>query len=58
MDHAFVAKVSATINAPKVRVWNAFLDPATIEQYMFGTNVVSDWRKGSPSVWGMAGQAL
>jgi hypothetical protein len=29
MDHAFVAKVSATINAPKVRVWNAFLNPAT-----------------------------
>ncbi len=27
------------------------MNPEAIQQYMFGTNVVSDWREGSPIVW-------
>ena len=27
------------------------MNPETIKQYMFGTNVVSDWKEGSPIVW-------
>lgn len=46
MDH--VAKASTTINAPAARVWEALVDPAKIKQYMFGTNVASDWKQGSP----------
>ena len=49
MDH--VAKASATINAPAARVWEALVDPAQIKQYMFGTNVASDWKQGSPITW-------
>ena len=45
------ATVSATINVPKAKVWDALVNPATIKQYMFGTTVVSDWRKGSRIVW-------
>jgi uncharacterized protein YndB with AHSA1/START domain len=46
-----VAKASATINAPAARIWEALIDPAQIKQYMFGTNVVSDWKQGSPITW-------
>jgi uncharacterized protein YndB with AHSA1/START domain len=48
MDKKLVAKASTTIQAPVARVWDALVDPATIKQYMFGTNVVSDFKKGSP----------
>jgi uncharacterized protein YndB with AHSA1/START domain len=27
------------------------VNPEAIKQYMFGTNVVSDWREGSPISW-------
>jgi hypothetical protein len=26
-------------------------NPEIIKQYMFGTNVISDWKEGSPIVW-------
>jgi len=51
MDKKLVAKASTTIHAPVAKVWDALINPATIKQYMFGTNVVSDWKKGSPIVW-------
>ncbi|MGZ7042084.1 MAG: SRPBCC family protein, partial [Thermoanaerobaculia bacterium] len=46
-----IAKASTTINAPVDRVRDALVKPEIIKQYMFGTNVVSDFRKGSPIVW-------
>jgi uncharacterized protein YndB with AHSA1/START domain len=46
-----IARVTATINAPPSRVWDALVNPETIKQYMFGTNVVSDWKEGSPILW-------
>jgi uncharacterized protein YndB with AHSA1/START domain len=48
-DH--VAKASVTIDAPIAKVWDALVNPDTIRQYMFGTTVVSEWKKGSPIVW-------
>jgi len=51
MDKNLIAKASITINAPRAKVWDAFVNPAVIKQYMFGTNVVSDWKVGSPIVW-------
>lgn len=51
MNNDLIAKASTTINAPSERVWDALVNPAAIKQYMFGTNVVSDWREGSPIVW-------
>jgi uncharacterized protein YndB with AHSA1/START domain len=32
-------------------VWDALANPDVIKQYMFGANVVSDWREGSPIIW-------
>src|SRR3989338_4730279 len=51
MNKNFVAEVSIAINAPIAKVWDAFINPETIKQYMFGTNVVSDWEVGSSIVW-------
>jgi uncharacterized protein YndB with AHSA1/START domain len=48
MDNKFVAKAAITINAPAARVWDALTQPALIKQYLFGTNVTTDWRVGSP----------
>ena len=51
MDKNLIARASITINAPSTNVWNALVNPKAIKQYMFGTNVVSDWKEGSPIVW-------
>jgi uncharacterized protein YndB with AHSA1/START domain len=51
MAKDLIAKAATTINAPGTRVWDALVDPVAIKQYMFGTNVVSDWRENSPIVW-------
>jgi uncharacterized protein YndB with AHSA1/START domain len=48
-DH--VAKSSTSIHAPASEIWDALIDPAKIKQYMFGTNVRSDWKEGSPITW-------
>ena len=46
-----VAVVKAQIDATPARVWNALTDPDEIEQYMFGSEVVTDWEPGSRIVW-------
>ena len=51
MDTNLIAKASATINAPTDKVWDALVNPEAIKQYMFGTNVVTDWCEGSPITW-------
>jgi uncharacterized protein YndB with AHSA1/START domain len=51
MHENLIAKASIVINAPGTRVWDALVNPEAIKQYMFGTNVVSDWREGSPILW-------
>ena len=51
MDKNIVAKVSTTIDAPVANVWKALVTPEMIKRYMFGTNVESDWKEGSPIVW-------
>jgi uncharacterized protein YndB with AHSA1/START domain len=32
-------------------VWQALVSPTAIKEYMFGTQVVSDWREGSSILW-------
>jgi uncharacterized protein YndB with AHSA1/START domain len=46
-----VATAATDIDAPPELVWSAITDPAKIKQYMFGTDVSTDWRPGSPIVW-------
>ncbi len=51
MRRGLVARASIVINAPVAEVWNALVDPEMIRQYMFGANVVTDWKVGSPIAW-------
>jgi uncharacterized protein YndB with AHSA1/START domain len=51
MGKNLIAKTSIDINASNEKVWDALVDPKAIKHYMFGTNVVSDWREGSSIIW-------
>jgi uncharacterized protein YndB with AHSA1/START domain len=51
MSKEFDAIASVTVNAPIAPAWDALVNPEKIKQYMFGTNVVSAWKEGSPIVW-------
>jgi uncharacterized protein YndB with AHSA1/START domain len=51
MSTNLLAKATIRINATTERVWDALVTPDAIKQYMFGTNVVSEWREGSPITW-------
>ena len=46
-----IAKATTIIDAPTEIVWDALVTPSIIKEYMFGTNVVSDWKEGSPIAW-------
>jgi uncharacterized protein YndB with AHSA1/START domain len=48
-DH--IAKATITINAPVEKVWDAFINPGIIKQYMFGTTVTSNFKEGSNITW-------
>ena len=47
MKKDLIAKQSVIINAPAAKVWDALINPEIIKEYLFGTNVVSDWQAGS-----------
>ncbi len=51
MEKNFIAQASVDIAASRNKVWDALVNPETIKKYMFGTNVVTDWREGSPITW-------
>lgn len=48
MKNEFTLRKSITINAPASKVWDALTKPELVKQYFFGTEVSSDWKKGSP----------
>ena len=39
------------IKASPSKVWEALTSPALIKQYLFGTDVETDWKVGSPIVY-------
>jgi uncharacterized protein YndB with AHSA1/START domain len=51
MTHTLTAHASTVISRPAADVWTALVTPASIKEYMFGTNASSDWREGSPITW-------
>lgn len=51
MAENLIAKSSIIINVPVAEVWDALVNPSIIKQYMFGTEVVSDWKEGSSIIW-------
>jgi len=48
MNKTLIAKATININVPTSKVWDALTKPDLIKQYMFGTQVTTDWKVGSP----------
>jgi uncharacterized protein YndB with AHSA1/START domain len=46
-----IATANITIAAPVAKVWEALTNPALIKEYLYGSEVVSDWQVGSPIVY-------
>ena len=44
-------KNTITINAPVSKVCDALINSEQTKKYMFGCEVVSDWKAGSPLLW-------
>ena len=44
-------KKSITLNVEAAKVWEALTKPEMIKKYMSGTEVISDWKVGSPILW-------
>ncbi len=51
MPQNLTATKSIAIAASPGRVWEALTDPAQVQQYMWGSEVVSDWQQGSPLIY-------
>ena len=47
MNNEFIAKATTIIHAPVSKVWQALVNPEIIKQYLFNTEVISDWKVGS-----------
>jgi uncharacterized protein YndB with AHSA1/START domain len=45
---SFSSTASLDIRAPLSSVWDAITKPEIVKQYFFGTNLVTDWKVGSP----------
>jgi uncharacterized protein YndB with AHSA1/START domain len=46
-----VATAQCEIDAQPEDVWDALTNPARIREYMFGSEVSTDWKPGSPITW-------
>jgi uncharacterized protein YndB with AHSA1/START domain len=51
MKNKLTGKNTIKIHAPAKKVWEALTTPSLIKKYFFGTNAVSDWKKGSPLIF-------
>jgi uncharacterized protein YndB with AHSA1/START domain len=48
MESKLIFRKSFKVNVPVSQVWDALTKPELVKQYFFGTEVSSDWKKGSP----------
>ena len=51
MNKTLIAKATVTIDAPASKVWEAITNPEFIKQYLFGAEVITDWKEGSPIIY-------
>jgi uncharacterized protein YndB with AHSA1/START domain len=42
------SQVKTTVNAPPAAVWKALTNASSLKQFFFGSDIVTDWRIGSP----------
>ena len=51
MNKKYTATATSTINVPVSKVWQALINPEIIKQYLFNTDVITDWKVGSPIIY-------
>ena len=51
MNTAINLTTTTRISSSVSKVWEALTKPALIKKYFFDTEVVTDWKKGSPIIW-------
>ena len=51
IEKDLVAVATIHVEAAPANVWRALTEPALIKQYLFGTDVESDWKTGSSIVY-------
>ena len=51
MKKKYTAQAATTIHAPVSKIWQALVNPEIIKQYLFNTDVISDWKVGSPIMY-------
>ncbi|MFH5879620.1 SRPBCC domain-containing protein [Arthrobacter sp. NA-172] len=51
MTGKFIASSTITIHASADRVWSVLTDPQAIKEFMFGTEIVTDWTVGGSIAW-------
>jgi len=51
MSKALIVRNTIKLNADVDKVWDALTNPSLTKRYMFGCEVVSDWKVGSPVLW-------
>lgn len=51
MKKNLIANATVSVHAPATKVWKALTDPKLIKQYLFGTDVVTDWKEGHSITW-------
>ena len=39
------------VNATPLEVWEVLIDPECTKQYMFGCEVICEWKVGDPIIW-------
>jgi uncharacterized protein YndB with AHSA1/START domain len=42
------SQVKTTVDAPPAAVWKALTNASSLKQFFFGSDIVTDWRIGSP----------
>ncbi len=51
MNRELSIQKSISFNAKKSKVWEALVSPEIIKEYLFGTEVISEWKAGSTMIF-------
>lgn len=51
MNDSMIVNEKVLFNSTVEQVWELLINPALTKQYMFGCEVISDWKIGSPVYW-------
>ncbi|WP_308492400.1 SRPBCC domain-containing protein [Microbacterium terrisoli] len=51
MTDGYTATSTIAIDAPRDHVWAVLTDPGATKEFMFGTELVTDWAVGGPIRW-------